>query len=93
MIPLAVTSTAAAIRRLGGRNWQRLHRLVYLSAAAGVVHFWWKVKADVREPAIYGAVLVALLLARGGTALSARGRGPASFPPSASASSGDAARK
>jgi methionine sulfoxide reductase heme-binding subunit len=93
MIPLAVTSTAAAIRRLGGRNWQRLHRLVYLSAAAAVVHFWWKVKADVREPAIYGAVLVALLLARGGTALAARRRGHSSFPPNASASSGDAARK
>ena len=64
MIPLAATSTAAAIRGLGGRNWQRLHRLVYLSAAAAVVHFWWKVKADVREPAIYATVLAVLLLAR-----------------------------
>jgi len=64
MIPLAATSTASAIRRLGGKRWQRLHRLVYLSAAAGIVHFWWKVKLDVREPAIYGAVLAALLLAR-----------------------------
>ena len=61
LIPLAVTSTAGSIRRLGGRNWQRLHRLVYLSAIAAVVHFWWKVKADTREPAIYVAILAALL--------------------------------
>jgi methionine sulfoxide reductase heme-binding subunit len=61
MIPLAVTSTAAWIRRLGGRNWNRLHRLVYLTAVAGVVHYWWLVKADIRHPAIYAA-LVALLL-------------------------------
>jgi sulfoxide reductase heme-binding subunit YedZ len=61
MIPLAVTSTAAWIRRLGGRNWNRLHRLVYLTAVAGVVHYWWLVKADIRHPAVYAA-LVALLL-------------------------------
>ncbi|MFH1574487.1 MAG: protein-methionine-sulfoxide reductase heme-binding subunit MsrQ [Acidobacteriota bacterium] len=61
LAPLAATSTTAAIRRLGGRRWQALHRLVYLSAAAAVLHFWWKVKADVREPAIYGAVLAVLL--------------------------------
>jgi len=64
MIPLALTSTRAAIRRMGGRNWQRLHRLVYFSAVAAVVHFWWKVKADTREPAIYATLLVALMLLR-----------------------------
>lgn len=61
MTPLAITSTAGWIRRLGGRNWQRLHRLVYLSAAAGVVHYWWLVKSDIRAPAAY-AVILALLL-------------------------------
>ena len=61
MIPLAVTSTAGWIRRLGGRNWQRLHRLVYLTGAAGVVHYYWLVKSDVRLPVLYGAILVVLL--------------------------------
>jgi len=61
LIPLAATSTSGSIRRLGGRNWQRLHRVVYLSAIASVIHFWWKVKADTREPAIYAAILAALL--------------------------------
>ena len=61
MIPLALTSTAGWIRRLGGRNWQRLHRLIYLTGIAGVVHYWWRVKADTLHPLIY-AILVALLL-------------------------------
>jgi sulfoxide reductase heme-binding subunit YedZ len=61
MVPLAVTSTAAMIRRLG-KKWQTLHRLVYASAALGVVHYWWLVKADVRRPQTYAAV-VGLLLA------------------------------
>ena len=61
MMPLALTSTAGWIRRLGGRNWQRLHRLIYLTAIAGVTHYWWKVKADTLHPLIY-ATLVALLL-------------------------------
>jgi sulfoxide reductase heme-binding subunit YedZ len=61
MIPLAATSTAGAIRRLGGRRWRLLHRLIYISGAAAVTHYWWKVKADTREPAIYAAVLAALL--------------------------------
>lgn len=64
LIPLAATSTTLAIRKLGGRNWQLLHRAIYLSAAAAVLHFWWKVKADTREPAIYAAVLGVLLLYR-----------------------------
>jgi sulfoxide reductase heme-binding subunit YedZ len=64
MVPLAATSTAGMIRRLGGRAWQRLHRLIYLSAIAGVVHYWWLVKADVSRPRMYGAVLAVLLTVR-----------------------------
>ena len=60
MIPLAITSSAAMIRRLGKR-WQQLHRLVYLAAIGGVIHFYWLVKADIRRPAQYGAVLALLL--------------------------------
>lgn len=60
MVPLAITSTAAMIRRLGKR-WRQLHRLVYLAAIAGVIHFYWLVKADIRRPAQYGAVLALLL--------------------------------
>lgn len=63
MVPLAVTSTRNWIRRLG-RNWTRLHRLVYLSAAAGTLHFWWGVKKDLREPALYALLLVILLVLR-----------------------------
>ena len=62
MIPLAVTSTQGWIRRLG-RRWAVLHRLVYASAVAGVVHFLWLVKIDIGEPLIYAAIL-AILLAR-----------------------------
>ena len=62
MIPLAATSTAGWIRRLGGRRWQMLHRLIYASAVAGVVHYYWLVKSDVRKPVFYGTI-VALLLA------------------------------
>jgi methionine sulfoxide reductase heme-binding subunit len=64
LIPLAATSTSGAIRRLGGRRWQLLHRLVYFSAAGAVIHFWWKVKADTRRPAVYAAILAALLAYR-----------------------------
>jgi sulfoxide reductase heme-binding subunit YedZ len=60
MIPLAVTSTAAMIRRLGKR-WQQLHRLVYVVAIAGVIHFYWLVKSDISRPVQYGAVLALLL--------------------------------
>ena len=62
MLPLAATSTAGMIRRLGGRRWQALHRLIYLSAIAAVLHYWWLVKADIRRPAIY-AMVVGVLLA------------------------------
>jgi sulfoxide reductase heme-binding subunit YedZ len=64
MLPLAITSTAGWIRRLGGRHWRMLHRLVYVSALAAVLHFYWLVKSDVREPLMYAAVLLMLLLAR-----------------------------
>jgi methionine sulfoxide reductase heme-binding subunit len=64
MIPLALTSTKWAIRKLGGKRWQVLHRLVYASATAGVIHYIWLVKADLRKPLEYGAVLTALLAYR-----------------------------
>jgi sulfoxide reductase heme-binding subunit YedZ len=64
MLPLAVTSTAGWIRRLGGKRWRALHRLVYGSAIAGVVHYYWLVKSDVRLPLFYGALVGLLLLYR-----------------------------
>jgi sulfoxide reductase heme-binding subunit YedZ len=62
LIPLAITSTAGWVRRLGGKRWQALHRSIYASAILGVIHFYWLVKSDVREPLFYG-VLVGILLA------------------------------
>jgi sulfoxide reductase heme-binding subunit YedZ len=62
LIPLAVTSTAGWIRRLGGKHWALLHRLVYVSAAGAVIHYYWLVKSDVRLPILYG-ILFAILLA------------------------------
>jgi len=64
MAPLAFTSTAASIRRLGGKRWQNLHRLIYGSAIAGVVHFWWLVKRDLTRPEIMAGILAALLAFR-----------------------------
>ena len=64
LIPLALTSTKGWIRRLGGKRWQALHRLIYVSAIAGVIHYLWLVKADIRKPLIYGAILGVLLLYR-----------------------------
>ena len=61
LIPLAATSTTGWIRRLGGKRWQALHRLIYVSAIAGVIHYLWLVKADIRKPLEYGAVLALLL--------------------------------
>ena len=60
LIPLALTSTRRAMRRLG-RRWQKLHRLIYVAAILGCVHFWWQVKADVREPLVYAAITAVLL--------------------------------
>jgi sulfoxide reductase heme-binding subunit YedZ len=64
LVPLALTSTAGWIRRLGGKRWRMLHRLVYASALAGVVHYYWLVKSDVRGPLLYCALVVVLLLWR-----------------------------
>jgi sulfoxide reductase heme-binding subunit YedZ len=64
LVPLAITSTAGMIRRLGGRRWRRLHRLAYVTAAFGVVHYWWLVKLDTRPPRNYAVLLAALLLVR-----------------------------
>ena len=64
MIPLALTSTKGWIRRMGGKRWQALHRLIYFSAAAGVVHYIWLVKADLRKPLQYAAVLAVLMAYR-----------------------------
>ena len=64
LIPLAITSTAGWIRRLGGKRWQRLHQLIYVSATVGVIHYWWLVKKDIHKPLEYAAVLGALLAYR-----------------------------
>jgi sulfoxide reductase heme-binding subunit YedZ len=64
MIPLALTSTKGWIRRLGGKNWQSLHRLIYITAIAAVIHYIWLVKADLREPLRYAFVLSVLLVYR-----------------------------
>ena len=72
LVPLAITSTNAMVRRLGAKRWLALHRLVYVIAPLGVLHFWWMVKRDITEPAIYGLILAILL----GYRLAARLRAP-----------------
>lgn len=84
LLPLALTSTDRWVRRLGYVRWKRLHRLVYLAAACGVVHFVWRVKADYREPAIFASVLALLLLVR--LAARRRARAPAARPADAASS-------
>ena len=64
LVPLALTSTDGSVRRLGYARWKRLHRLVYAAALCGVVHFTWRVKADLREPLLFAAALAALLAVR-----------------------------
>jgi methionine sulfoxide reductase heme-binding subunit len=64
LLPLAITSTAGWVRRLGFGNWQRLHRLIYFAALAGVIHYMWLVKSDERLPLMYGAMLTVLMLYR-----------------------------
>ena len=66
MAPLALTSTAGWIRRLGFKRWQALHRLAYFSALAGVIHFYWGVKSDIRKPVLYGGILAILMFYRAG---------------------------
>ena len=87
MVPLALTSTQGWIRRLGGKRWQALHRLIYLSAAAGVVHYIWLVKADLHKPLEYAAVLALLVGYRVAAWLGSRASGgtrvmPAKMEPS-----------
>lgn len=64
MIPLALTSTAGWVRRLGYKRWQLLHRLIYFSTLAGVIHYYWLVKSDIRLPVMYAGILAILLLYR-----------------------------
>jgi methionine sulfoxide reductase heme-binding subunit len=64
LIPLAITSTSCAVKRMGFVNWKRLHRLAYVAAVLGIVHFTWRVKKDMREPMTYAAVLGLLFLVR-----------------------------
>ena len=76
LVPLAVTSTTGWIKRLG-RNWARLHKLVYLIAVLAVLHFWWLVKSDVREPALYAGIAALLLGWRAWKALRTRAKAKA----------------
>ena len=78
LLPLAATSTNGMIKRLGARRWQAVHRLIYVIATLGVLHFWWLVKKDIREPLMF-AVLLALLF---GARLAWRACKPAVAPPS-----------
>jgi sulfoxide reductase heme-binding subunit YedZ len=64
LLPLAITSTKGWIRRMGGKRWNQLHRLVYVAAVAGCVHYLWAVKKDITEPLLYGAVFVVLFALR-----------------------------
>jgi len=77
MIPLAITSTQGWIRRLGGRRWNLLHRLIYITALAAVLHYFWKVKLDTTYPVYYGILMGVLLTAR----LVQRARKMAAVPP------------
>ncbi len=77
LVPLAVTSTAGWIRRLGGRRWQRLHQAIYLSAVAGVIHYYWLVKSDVRQPLLYAGIIAVLLAWRLYFRMRQRSREPA----------------
>lgn len=74
LIPLALTSTAGSIRRLGGRRWRILHRLIYVSAVCGVIHYYWLVKSAVLRPLTYAAIVAVLLLWRLGDWWIRRGR-------------------
>ena len=84
LLPLAITSTVGWIRRLG-RNWARLHRLVYAIGVLAVLHFWWLVKSDIREPALYAGILAVLLGWRAWKAWTARRKAALSRPRTAAA--------
>jgi sulfoxide reductase heme-binding subunit YedZ len=77
LIPLAITSTAGWIRRIGGKRWQWLHRVTYICAILGVIHYYWLVKSDVRKPLMYAAMVAVLLAYRLIVWLRARGQRPA----------------
>jgi sulfoxide reductase heme-binding subunit YedZ len=64
MVPLAITSTNNMVKRLGGKRWNRLHKLVYIAAASGVLHYYLLVKADVRKPLAFAAALAVFLVYR-----------------------------
>ena len=64
LLPLAVTSTNGMVRRLGGRAWQRLHKLAYVAGILGVAHYWWLVKKDLTEPILYACILATLFAVR-----------------------------
>ena len=64
LLPLALTSTTWAIRKLGGKNWNRLHKLIYVAVICGIIHYWWQVKHGVLKPLDMTIVIAALLLAR-----------------------------
>ena len=64
LVPLALTSTTAAIKRLGGKRWNQLHKLVYVSVTLGIVHYWWQVKSGVTTPLTITLIMAALFLAR-----------------------------
>lgn len=74
LIPLAITSTAGWIRRLGGKRWQLLHRAIYVTAICGVIHYYWLVKSDIRKPVFYGSLVSILLVWRFGDWLVKRGK-------------------
>lgn len=77
LIPLAITSTAGWIRRLGGKRWQLLHRLIYVTAILGVIHYFWLVKSDIHKPLQYAVLVGILLLWRVGEWISNRSKKPA----------------
>lgn len=81
MVPLALTSTAGSIRRLGGRRWRALHSLIYGTAVAAVIHYYWLVKSDVHKPVRYGIIVAALLLYRAGVWFSRRRAGKSRTAP------------
>jgi len=80
MLPLAITSTAGWIRRLGGKRWNRLHKLVYLTGTLGPLHYWWLVKADVSRPIAYASMVAVLLGARVYWSRARRAAAPARAP-------------
>jgi len=82
LIPLAVTSTAGWIRRLGGKRWQNLHRLIYVAAVLGVIHYYWLVKSDHRKPLLYAFIIGVLLAWRVATWLYGKGKSSAKGSPS-----------